>query len=138
MRRVLPAAFIVIGLLPWLFAFAGADAAIFYRVFCHQMEERTLHFDAMPMALCSRCAGIHLGLVLGAVLALWRPAHGWLRSRGRALVMAAIGVNVLDWLVSFWLLSHVSRIAAGALFGAAAAAFMIAALDLRSRVTSPA
>lgn len=119
-----------IGAVPWLLAAAGADSGFLFAFLCHQAPDRTLHLNGEPMALCSRCAGVHLGLMLGALAALPRGGHAFWMRHGRALVIGAIGLNLLDWAVFHVVpLSHVSRIAVGACFGASATAFMLAALS---------
>ena len=65
---------------PWLyFAFSFV---------CHQQPERSLWVSGMPLAICARCAGIYLGVLVGLLLKLpWR----------RALLLAALGLMFLDW-----------------------------------------
>ena len=62
---------------PWL---AARDhpvaAALIYQAFsplCHQIPSRSFELDAMPLAVCARCTGVYLGLVIGLVVyPLWR------------------------------------------------------------------
>jgi hypothetical protein len=78
------------------------------------------------MVVCSRCAGVHLGLVAGALSALPQRWLGW----GRALVMLAVAANVVEWAINALgaPLSHGARLACGAAFGWAATAFFVASL----------
>jgi uncharacterized membrane protein len=49
-----------------------------FNVLCHRLPERTLSLAGVAMPLCSRCAGLYLGLSLGAAMA-------WPELSGRAL-----------------------------------------------------
>ncbi len=118
-----------VGALPWVFAATGSDGHALFEFLCHQRPERTLHLAGEPMAVCSRCAGIHLGLMLGALVALTSRSHPFFRRHGTALVVAALALNVADWAIFQLLpLSHESRLLVGALFGACGVAFMFSAL----------
>ena len=126
-----------IGALPWALTVAGVDGAFFFAQLCHQMPDRTLHLHGEAMVVCSRCAGIYLGLMLGPGLALSSRLRAWLVDHGRLLVIATIVANIVDWTVSIFVpLSHVSRIGVGALFGAAATGFMLAALSQSASLTN--
>ena len=79
------------------------------------------------MVVCSRCAGIYLGLVLGVALPLPRRSL----ARGRALVIAAIALATLDVLTQDLGLHapfHPVRLATGLLLGWSGCAFMIGTL----------
>src|SRR5215468_7249240 len=57
---------------PWLMAERHflASAAI-YQVFstiCHQAPERSFYFHGRPMGVCSRCASIYAGFIIGLAL----------------------------------------------------------------------
>src|SRR5438093_974292 len=46
-------------------------SALVYTVFspiCHQMPERSFELLGFPWAVCHRCCGIYLGVLLGAVV----------------------------------------------------------------------
>lgn len=59
--------------LPWLREATGLgllellDGVL--AVQCHRLDGRVLDLWGMPMAVCSRCAGIYGGVMVGAVLA---------------------------------------------------------------------
>jgi len=59
--------------LPWLREATGfrvldlIDGVL--AVQCHRLDGRVLDLWGMPMAVCSRCAGINLGVMVGALLA---------------------------------------------------------------------
>lgn len=44
-----------------------------FRPFCHQLEWRSFHVHGIQLAVCARCAGIYLGLFLGAAFFIFRP-----------------------------------------------------------------
>ena len=59
--------------LPWLREATGLwvldllDGVL--AVQCHRLDGRVLDLWGMPMAVCSRCAGIYAGVMVGALLA---------------------------------------------------------------------
>ncbi len=129
---------LVTGLSPWALAFAGMSETAHgaFAFACHQRPVHTLHFgvQATAMVVCSRCAGIYLGIALGCVLPL--PTR-WFR-HGRELLIAAIVINFCDamgrWL-GVWGIHHTARILVGALLGWILAAFALGHLT-RSRVAT--
>jgi uncharacterized membrane protein len=146
-RKLLAAArtsFAVVGLWPWIVPLARAflplgSAGVLldapFVAICHRMPARTLDLAGVPMPLCSRCAGIFLGLAVGAVL-LWpkpalRPARFALA--GAALLMIAdvamqdLGIHPL------W---HPTRLATGVLLGWVASSALFAAI-VRERHATP-
>lgn len=91
------ASFAAGGALPWVLPFARAALPLgplgalldgMFLLMCHRRPERTLVLAGMPMPLCSRCAGIALGLALGALLA-------WPSPSARATRIAAAGAAAL-------------------------------------------
>lgn len=120
-----------VGLLPWALAALGARPAVMVQAFrplCHQRADRTLEVLGIAMVDCSRCAGIHAGLALGAVLVLprrWMP-------HGRSLMLVALALAVFDVVLQDlgwrppW---HATRLATGLAIGWSATAFMFASLQ---------
>lgn len=128
----------------WVFAIILAPAALengwiaisspiytFFSYICHQIPERSLHFEGHPLAVCSRCFGVYLGLFAGlAVYPLWRKieeveplARFWL-----FLSLVPIGI---DWSLSvfgIWENTHLSRFVTGVILGVACATFIVPAL----------
>lgn len=128
---------IALGVLPWVFAWAAVDARGIYHALCHQLPERSLVLHDHVMAVCSRCAGIHLGLSVGALVAMSSRARAFFMKHGTRLVIATVALNLADWASSLVVpLSHVSRAATGLSFGVAATAFMLAALSPSPRCPS--
>lgn len=118
-------ALVFIGLLPWVLPFArarlplGEVGTALDRVFftmCHRRPARTLFFEGVAMPLCSRCAGIFLGVALGAVIG--RPlvsvrAWRWAFAVACALMIADVVTQDLG-LHPVW---HPTRIVTGVLVG---------------------
>jgi uncharacterized membrane protein len=118
------------GILPWAASAVGGahpEARALFQALCHQRPERTLWFRGAPMVVCSRCAGLYLGLALGALVPL--PA-GWLQ-RGRVIVLGALLGTCLEVLAQDlgmhppW---HPTRVLSGLALGWAASGFLSAAL----------
>jgi uncharacterized membrane protein len=130
------------GALPWALPFARAalplgpigallDGMFFF--VCHRRPERTLVLSGVAMPLCSRCAGIALGLLIGAIAA-W-PAPSLRATRigvaGAGLLMLADVVTQDLGIHPLW---HASRIGTGALLGFVAAIGLFAAIRREGQV----
>jgi uncharacterized membrane protein len=118
------------GLVPWLLSinptWSRAMSPVF-RSMCHQRPERSLWFLGAPMVVCSRCAGVYLGVALGVALPLPRR----LLAYGRGLVIAAIALATLDVITQDLGLHapfHPVRLATGLLLGWTGCAFLIGTL----------
>lgn len=107
-----------VGALPW--ALAGRHLALMEAVFgatCHRLPARSLLLGGVQMVVCSRCAGIYLGLLTGALL----PGWDWAARRGRAIALGVALPMALDvvtqdlGLRGSW---HPARLATGWLLGA--------------------
>ena len=112
----------------------GTAAAVLYAAFapvCHQLPARSFYLSGHPLAVCARCTGLYAGFALGAICyplarSLRRvemPARVWLLVTGAPLA--------LDFALGFfglWANTHTSRLLTGALFGAAAACYVVPGL----------
>lgn len=132
--RALRATLLASGLFPWAIALLGLSAVFFpqFRALCHQRPERTLLIFGAPMVVCSRCAGVYAGVALGALV----PLGARLVDRGRALVLAAVALAVVDVATQDLGLHapfHPTRLATGLLMGYAASAFMVGWLVREAR-----
>lgn len=138
------ASFALSGALPWVLPAARARLPLgpvgalldgMFALVCHRRPERTLVLSGVPMPLCSRCAGIALGLLLGAIAAWPGPS---LRATRIAAAVAA-GLMLADVLTQdlgvhpVW---HATRLGTGALFGYVVAIGLFAAI--RREAPSPA
>jgi len=124
-----------IGLAPWLLAgigYRGEPFAHLYASMCHQLPERTLSLFGSPMLVCSRCAGLYLGILLGAVALL--PARRERASRWVFLVALLLaGVDVVTQDLGFHPPWHALRLMTGALVGYLFAAYPLGLLDAELR-----
>ena len=119
------AAFIVLGVVPWILPIARAKLPLgragdlldlLFFPMCHRVPARTLYFSGVPMPLCSRCAGIFAGLALGAMIL--RPRLPLARWRVLvALASALMLVDVVTQDLGVHPLWHVTRVGTGLLFG---------------------
>lgn len=126
--------------LPWLAALPKAPGPfrrlvrLVYLGLCHHEPTRTLVLSGEPMCVCSRCAGLYLGLTVGFLFG----SLGVADNRFSRLFIAAMTMTVLDvgtqdlGLHPPW---HVVRLLTGLLLGWSVAAWMVAATSRpRSRV----
>jgi len=122
------------GLLPWLLLLGGPRTAWLkpaFRALCHQIPERTLVIG-VPMLVCSRCAGLYLGVALGALF----PPPNWAPDRWRFLVLLSGLLMALDVATQDLGLHpplHSLRLSTGLALGWASSAFLFATLKRESR-----
>jgi uncharacterized membrane protein len=139
-RRLLLAALrallVIAGVMPWIFALAGARPAelvLTFHMLCHQLPERTLSLRGAEMLVCSRCAGLYAGVALGALLPLPKRLLPW----GRRFVVFAIAAAIVDVVTQDAGLHppfHPVRLATGFLMGFCGTAFMCGAICEEGRV----
>jgi uncharacterized membrane protein len=95
---------------------------------CHQIPVRSPFLGGVQLAICDRCVGIYLGLVLGVATVGW--GHRLWRRAGRHARYLLLGSLVpmgIDWigpLLGLWANGPVSRALTGGLFGMIAASFV--------------
>lgn len=115
------------------FVDAGLGAAIThgFSAVCHQLPDRSLLVDGIPVALCHRCTGILGGLAIGLLVAPFvvtaadRTGHAWFarvprRHRAGLLMLLALVPATVDWglgALGLWTNTPVSRSLTGALLG---------------------
>lgn len=95
---------------------------------CHQINERSFHLGGHKFGVCSRCTGLYAGfafatLALPLVRSLKRtdtPHVIWLLLSG---VPLAIDFGLTYF--GIWENNHFTRVTTGALFGAAAAVYVV-------------
>ena len=139
-RLALRALVFAAGALPFVaLAWPSAAAPLSYALssVCHRIPERTLSIDGVAMLVCSRCAGLYAGVMVGALL----PMPAWLsaRLRGTLIVVACLAIaEVALQDLHLVPLSHARRLATGFLLGWAPAAAMTRALRSSDAAPAPA
>jgi uncharacterized membrane protein len=116
---------VFVGLLPWLLPFArawiplgkvGIAIDLVFFSMCHRRPARTLLFEGVAMPLCSRCAGIFLGVALAALIA--RPILTLRAWRWAFVVACALMVtDVVTQDLHIHPVWHPTRILTGVLVG---------------------
>ena len=96
-----------------------------FSLICHQIPERSWQFSGAPLAVCSRCTAIYVGVFAGVLISPLIVRRGGWRSRwwlGAALLPMLVDVG-LDWL---GLVSNTftTRSVTGGLFGVAVAIYL--------------
>lgn len=120
---------------PMLFSngLTGASSPIytFFSYICHQIPERSMHVAGHQMAVCSRCFGVYVGLLLGTlVYPLWRSVDEIDAIPRIWLILSLIPISI-DWsltIFGIWENTHLTRFVTGALLGFACATYIMPAL----------
>lgn len=63
---------------------------------CHQIPERSLHYQGQPLPLCARCTGVFVALPLG-LIALWAIGQGRRSGFPPRRLWPAIALLVAAW-----------------------------------------
>lgn len=119
-----------------------AIASPFYNFFsyiCHQLPERSLHLDGHPLAVCTRCFGVYVGLLAGiAIYPLWRRIDDIEPLPRIWLFLSLIPIGI-DWSLTVfgvWENTHPSRFITGLILGAACATYIVpAVVEIRRNIT---
>ena len=118
----------LIALLPWLGLVLGLEHPALwdvYRPLCHQEAARSLAHDGLQMMVCSRCAGIYLGIALG----VWSPFRISVTHVRVLLVLALTVMTGHVVLQHLWLgIHHPVRLATGLLLGGLLGALLSVAI----------
>ncbi len=125
--------------------FVGAAAPVLRAGFaplCHQLVERSFVVAGVPFAVCHRCTGIYLGLVLGvlALPALRDRAQAWAR-HDRWLLLASVLPVLVDWsgdVLGLWANTVGTRVITGVWFGIVAGFVFARSVSVRAARVAPA
>src|SRR5262245_3313975 len=116
---------------PWLMAERHFLAsAVIYKGFsavCHQAPERSFYFHGRPMGVCSRCAGIYAGFIIGLLLYPFLRDLREDRFPPRWILIGAAIPTAIDFtggILGLFANTFLSRTLTGMLFGAVAAFYM--------------
>lgn len=103
----------------------------FFSYLCHQIPSRTFHLENHAFAVCSRCFGVYLGLLIGFVIYPFIRSIEDTEPLPRFWLFAAMIPMGIDWGLQFfeiWENTHLSRFVTGSILGAACAIFIVPAL----------
>ncbi|HEX2491346.1 MAG TPA: DUF2085 domain-containing protein [Blastocatellia bacterium] len=132
---------------PWLTAEGHFLAsAVIYKGFsavCHQAPERSFYFHGRQMGVCSRCASIYAGFIIGLLLYPFLRDLREERFPPRWILIGAAVPTAIDFtggVLGLFANTFLSRALTGVLFGAVAAFYvtpgLVSALnDWRARLT---
>jgi len=103
----------------------------FFGYLCHQISERSFHVAGEQMAVCSRCFGVYLGILVGfALYPLFRNVENTEPPRRFWLLVAIIPAAV-DWSLTVfgvWENTLWSRLVTGLILGGACSVFIVPAV----------
>jgi uncharacterized membrane protein len=103
----------------------------FFSFLCHQIPSRTFHVESHAFAVCTRCFGVYLGLVLGFIIyPLFRPIEE-IEPLPRIWLFLALVPMGVDWSLGFfeiWENTSLSRFLTGLILGAVCGIFIVPAL----------
>ncbi|MBO0725333.1 MAG: DUF2085 domain-containing protein [Blastocatellia bacterium] len=134
---------------PWLMAERHflASATIYqgFSAVCHQMPERSFYFYGHPMGVCSRCASIYAGFIIGLLIYPFARDLREDRFPPRWILIGAAVPTVIDFaagISGLFANTFLSRALTGILFGAVAAFYITPGLvsamdDWRGRRAEP-
>ena len=107
---------------------------------CHQIPERSFHIGGIQFALCHRCTGVVVGLVLGSLaLAVFKDADGSYVRHARVILAISLLPMTIDWgvdAVGLWANVPFSRAATGFVFGVLAGYTFARALAIQPFIHS--
>jgi len=112
----------------WLHEFAGGRLVSFYGHICHQIESRSVALAGVPVAVCSRCMGVYLAFLAGALVAGHPLAAGMSARIGRELMILALVPMLADVLaghIGLYEPGVVTRVMTGSWFGFLAAVSLV-------------
>ncbi len=110
-------------------------SALVYTVFspiCHQMPERSFELLGFPWAVCHRCCGIYLGVLLAAVFYTAIPRRLTSHEMRRYWVAAATAPLLMDvglTAAGVWNNAPLSRLCTGFLFGSMLSSLLVPAFS---------
>ena len=113
------------------FVTASSPIYTFFSYICHQIPERSLHLVGHQMAVCSRCSGVYLGLLLGMLAyPLWRQLYE-IEPIPRFWLFLSLVPITIDWSLTvfgIWENTHGSRLITGLILGFACSTYIVPAL----------
>lgn len=119
----------------------GASNTIyaFFSYLCHQLPDRSFHFESHSFAVCSRCFGVYAGLLFGFIIYPFFRSIEEVEPLPRFWLFLALVPMGVDWTLGFfdiWENTHLSRFLTGLILGTACAVFIVPAVVELSRLLS--
>ena len=110
--------------------FATAASYVYapFGYLCHQIADRSIHLAGEPFAVCSRCFGVYLGLLLGILMFPLARSINDTTTPPRVILFLAPIPTAIDWALGvfgIWENTHFSRFVTGAILGAVCAFFVV-------------
>ena len=101
---------------------------------CHQIAERSYHFNDNQMAVCSRCFGIYLGILIGMGIAIIRKID--LTGKFVVIMLLSVvplGIDGTGQLFGYWVSNNTLRLITGLLAGTGVgAAFVVSIVGVQN------
>ena len=119
-----------VGALPWLLLGLSVDHDIWWRLYqplCHQIPERSLLVHPIMMVVCSRCAGLYGGMVIGSLLSLVSLPTTLLRQITIIAVVLMIA-EVVTQEIGLHGIYHPTRLASGLLLATSGVSWALSLL----------
>jgi uncharacterized membrane protein len=117
---------------PWLASnehvFSSGLIYLFFSKICHQIPERSFFIFGKQLAVCSRCAGLYLGFLVGAILypTLFKYNRDWIPSRKLFILpLILISIDILIRVLHLAENTFASRFSTGIILGASTALFVV-------------
>jgi uncharacterized membrane protein len=105
-----------------------AESSVLYCLFsliCHQMPDRSFGLWGHKLAVCHRCAGIYLGLFVGALLLINVNQNVKSRRNWALVACAPICADFFSGCLGFWHGFTIIRFVTGLLFGMIASSLLV-------------
>jgi uncharacterized membrane protein len=103
---------------------------------CHQIAERSYHFNDNQMAVCSRCLGIYIGILIGMGIAIIREIY--LTEKFVVIVLlsvAPLGIDGTGQLFGYWVSNNTLRLITGLFAGTGVgAAFVVSIIEVQNLI----
>lgn len=100
---------------------------------CHQIAERSYYLNNNQMAICSRCFGLYLGIMIGMMLAISRKIE--LTWQFVVLVVSSVvplGIDGTGQLLGYWVSTNTLRVLTGLLAGiGVGTAFVVSVIGMQ-------
>ena len=122
---------VVVMLPPWVAEHWRILIMVAFDPYCHQIAERSIQIDGIPLAVCHRCIGIYTGLFLGSwVMLATRQIKA---SAPATVILLSLAPMAVDWgLDVLGLVSNTpaSRMITGLAFGIVAGLLVVRGVAL--------